>query len=71
MLIQETTLKEFNDIYELYAQQFGHTFTTIAMLPSMDTFEIAYTQMLLCLNGDRTVPVTQESIGQTGEGVDV
>ena len=48
---------------------FGHTFTTIGLYPSMDAFDAAYDQMLECLSGDRSEPVTQESIGQTGEGV--
>lgn len=69
MSSQEITLAEFTEIYDLYAASFGHTFTTFALTPSMDAFEIAYTQMLMCLNGSRTEPVTQESIGQTGEGV--
>ena len=64
-----SNFQEFQETFLAYAEKFGHTFTTIDLYPGMEAFEAAYTQMLECLSGDRTDTVTQESIGQTGEGV--
>jgi hypothetical protein len=67
--MSDITEDEFQEILELYISQFGHTFTVFGLTPEKPEFEIAYTEMLQCLNGDRTEPVTDESIGKQGEGV--
>lgn len=63
-------MDDFEQIYELYASKAGATFTAFGLDPESEEYEIAYTQMLQYLNGDRLDPVTHESIGiESGEGV--
>ena len=67
--MSDTTFAEFQEILEIYLSKFGHTFTVFGLFPETPEYEIAYTEMLQCLNGDRTEPVTDQSIGKQGEGV--
>lgn len=62
-------IDEFQEIFELYSSEFGHTFTAFGLTPEKLEYEIAYTEMLQCLSGERVEPVTDESIGKQGEGI--
>lgn len=61
--------EEFEQIFEVYKEEFGATFTTFGRFPGNPDYEIAYNLMLQCLAGERVEPVTDEDIGTTGEGV--
>ncbi len=68
-LNNEISQAEFIELLEIYISKFGHTFTIVGLSPKTPEYEIAYTEMLQCLNGDRVEPVTDQSIGRQGEGV--
>lgn len=58
--------QEFYDVLNQYIEKFGHTFTSLGIHPGVQYFYVAMTQMEDALAGDRG-PVTNESIGMTGE----
>ena len=66
---EDVEFSEFLDTFEIYARNFGHSFTAIGLSPGMAEFDIAYIEMLRCLDGERTEPITAEELGLRGEGV--